>query len=92
MDEMRILLSRKLGEQISCDDFRQAYEELYNFRLDLSRLSGEESEALADFFDVVTRYSPIEQDRTKYPGTYRDEEQVGVALEALREKLGVSVP
>lgn len=88
-EEMLHLLTKRVGVELSHDDFRETFEEIYNFRLDLEKLPPHAREALSQFFDLVSRYSPLASDRIRYPGVYNDEKRVDEALEALREQLDI---
>jgi hypothetical protein len=84
--DLEKLLSVELGRNLSHNDFRIAFEELYNFQLNPDDYSDDEWDALSTLFDVVARYSPILSDRLLYPGTYRDEQEVEAAVAEARRK------
>jgi hypothetical protein len=85
--DLKKLLSVELGRGLSHDDFRIAFEELYNFQLNRADYSDDEWDALSTLFDVVARYSPIVDERLIYPGIYRDEQEVEAAVAEARRKL-----
>ena len=82
------MLGKKLGSEISHADFRVAFEDLFNFRLERSQVSPTDFEVLKGLFDTVVWYSPFPADRESYPH-YKSEAEIEVAVERARRDLGL---
>jgi len=81
------LLSLKPGRDLSYDDFRIRYEDLFNFELARVSVSKEEFHVFKRLFSKVVWYSPFPDERariTNYIGESEMEAAVAEAWRALK--------
>jgi len=82
------LLSLRIGDEISHEEFRSRLEQLFNLELGKDEVSPVEYEALAELFDRVIWYSPFPEERQSVPN-YIGEGEVDAAVMRARVKLAI---
>lgn len=83
------LLSLRIGDEISHEEFRSRFEQLFNLELEKDEVSSAEHDALAELFDCVVWYSPFVEERQSIPN-YVGEDQVDAAVTRARAKLSIA--
>lgn len=86
---LHYLLSLRLGEEISVEEFCSEYEYTFNFVVDPSELSENEESIFEALFDSVVWYSPIRAEREKI-SQYKSEDEIVQAVDQARTLLGIS--
>jgi len=70
------LIDQYLSGKIQAWDFCSKYHESYDLETDLDSLTALESKVFSELSDVAGRFSDIEEDLNKYPGTYFNAKQL----------------
>ena len=71
-------LSRRIDAALFCDN----YEEAFNFRIDTSELSPQESEVFGDLFEQVVLFTPYHEEQNRYPGHLNEPQIYQAAIDA----------
>jgi hypothetical protein len=85
------LLSRRLGEELSYQDFCSEYEHTFNFDLEKESVTAGEFKILQALFDRIVWYSPFPDERSRIPN-YIGEHEVEQAVALARRELGLKNP
>jgi hypothetical protein len=78
------LLSLEPGRDLSYDDFRIRYEDLFNFELDKASVSKKEFQVFKRLFDKVVWYSPFPDERARIANYIGEPEMEAAVAEARR--------
>lgn len=84
--EILSLTERVMSGRLSVDTFCSIYETLWNFDRDYSGLTDQQQSALADLFQTVAWFTPVEEDRNAYPG-FKGEEEVIEQIRSIQKVL-----
>jgi hypothetical protein len=88
-DKRRIyqLIDMYLSGQIDAWSFCNDYYYCYDLELDSNTLTELEANVFSELGTVSGRFTNIEEDLKKYPGTYFSEEQLKLKIIEAKEKL-----
>ena len=84
-DRLIRLMKLLRNGSISVEAFSSQYEEIWNFDLALANQPPEALDIFERVFNVAAFYSPVLEDRVRYPGFKSEEEVVGAVERALGE-------
>ncbi len=84
------LIIKYLSKKIDAEYFCDAYENLYNLKLDKDVLSPSEYQIFARIFDSVVWYSPYEKEREEIPN-YLSDSQIFEIVNNASKKLNINV-
>lgn len=75
------LIDRLVNGKIDADTFCSEYERTYNLELEEDSINEKEKRVFSRLFEDVAHYSPVPEDRAKWPA-FRDETAI---LESARQ-------
>lgn len=70
------LIKQFINRSISIEEFCNKYYIIYNLETDFDQLSKLENKLYDQMDEVVSRYSPYEDEREKYPNVYTNEFEI----------------